>query len=232
MVHAKVVRGFDAARQIGERDPTSADHKSGTPAPRSEADRQTVSSNPGGGDDTGSLARALGVADPDFAGGLFGHLLAASARGPDKFDTKQLLFTLAVIKAKNPKHELDIMLLAQMSAVHAALMKASGVLAQAETVLEVDTLTRTVNQLARAYAAQYDAFNRHHGGIEQQVAAEGGQAIVGNVAHAAAAAAATARQTPFEVIPALTDGRGSAMEILGDAKRVLDPVPARRKGAT
>ena len=71
-------------------------------------------------------------------------------------------------------------------------------------MLEVDTVTRAVNQLARTYTAQYDAFNRHLSGIKQQVAAEGGQAIVGNVAQAAAVAAATARQTPFEVVPALT----------------------------
>ena len=70
----------------------------------------------------------LGLADRDFADGLFGHLLAASARGPDKVDKQELFFTLAVIKGKKSKDELDIMLLAQMSAIHAALMKASGVL--------------------------------------------------------------------------------------------------------
>ena len=49
-----------------------------------------------------------------------------------------MLFTLAVIEAKKPKHELEIMQLTQISAVHAVLMKASGDLARAETVFEAD----------------------------------------------------------------------------------------------
>ena len=64
------------------------------------------------------------------------------------------------------------MLLAQMSAIHAALMKFSGDLARAETALEVESLTRAVNQLARVYVIQYDAFNRHHNGIEHKSGAK------------------------------------------------------------
>ena len=78
MVQPKV-RGLEieAARQANERDRTSADQvnprKSGTPAPHSDAERQIVSPNPtGDGDHTGSLAKALGVADRDFADGLWG----------------------------------------------------------------------------------------------------------------------------------------------------------------
>jgi hypothetical protein len=126
------VGGFEtnAARQANERARTSADQvnpRSKSPAPHSDAQRQTVSPNPtGDGDDAGSLAKALGVADRDFAEGLFGHLLAASARGSGKFSMQELFFALAVIKRKKPKDELDIMLLAQMSAVHTALMKADA----------------------------------------------------------------------------------------------------------
>ena len=67
-----------------------------------------------------------------------------------------------------------------------------------------------LNQLARTYSAQLEAFNRYHGGTDQKVTvqnvsvAEGGQAIVGNVTQAAARAA------PEEAVkakPALTDAR-------------------------
>src|SRR6185437_15920347 len=142
----------------------------------------------------------------------------ANARGPDKFDKRELFFTLAVIKGKKSKDELDIMLLAQMSAIHAALLKFSGDLARAETALEVESLTRAVNQLARTYTAQYDAFNRHHSGVDQKVTvqnvsvAEGGQAIVGHVTQAAPA---TAHEMLAKAAPALTDERKPAMEILG-----------------
>jgi hypothetical protein len=217
MVQPKV-RGLEieAARQANERDRTSADQvnprKSGTPAPHRDAERQIVSPNPtGGGDHTGSLAKALGVADRDFADGLWGNLLAASARGPDKFDKRELFFTLAVIKGKKSKDELDIMLLAQMSAIHAALMKFSGDLARAETALEVESLTRAVNQLARVYVIQYDAFNRHHNGIAQQVQnASGCQGQASHCRQYGTAAAATVGQTLSKAAPALTDDRRPA----------------------
>jgi len=224
MVQRKV-HGLEtnAAREANERDRTSADQvnppsKSKTPAPHSDAERQTGSPT-GDGDEAESLAKALGVADRGFAQGLFGHLLA-SARGSNKLDLEQLIFTLAVVKGKEPKRELDLMLLAQMSTIHTALMHASGVLAQAKNVLEVDTLTRTVNQLARTYTAQYDTFNRHHNVVDQKVTvqnvsvAEGGQAIVGHVTQAAPAAA---NETPAKAALALTDDRKPSMEILGDA---------------
>jgi hypothetical protein len=169
MVQSKVRSSeTNAARQADQCDRPLADQvnspSKSTQTPHSNAQCQTVSSDPASdGDDAESLAKVLGVADRDFAQGLVGHLLA-SARRTNKLDLEQLLFTLAVIKGKEPKRELDVMLLAQMSAIHRAIMHASGVLAQAENVLEVDTLTRTVTQLARTYTAQYDAFNRHQGG--------------------------------------------------------------------
>ena len=81
MVQPKV-RGLEieAARQANERDRISADQvnpprKSGTPAPHSDAERQMVSPNPtGDGDDAGSLAKVLGVANHDFVQGLWGNL--------------------------------------------------------------------------------------------------------------------------------------------------------------
>ena len=143
--------------------------KSKTPAPHSDAERQTVSPNPAGdGDDAGSLEKVLGVANHDFVQGLLRQLLNVSARGRDKFDTADMHFTLGVIEGKKPTDELEMMQLTQMSAIHSALMKASGDLARAETVFEREYLTRAVNQLARTYTAQLEAFNRYRSGIGTQ----------------------------------------------------------------
>jgi hypothetical protein len=155
-----------------------------------------------------------------------------SARGRDKFDTADMHFTLGVIEGKKPTDELEMMQLTQMSAIHSALMKASGDLARAETVFEREYLTRAVNQLARTYTAQLEAFNRYRGGTEQKVTvqnvsvADGGQAIVGPVTQAAPA---TVHQMPAKAAPALTDDRKPAMEIFGDAKRIPEPVSAKNR---
>ena len=79
-----------------------------------------------------ALTDALGTTNPDFIDGLFGHLLDASARGAQKYDSRELFFMLAVIKEKKTRDPLLAMQLAQMGAVHAALMKAAGEVAQAE----------------------------------------------------------------------------------------------------
>jgi hypothetical protein len=238
MVQPKV-RGLEieAVRQANERDRTSADQvnpgKSGTSAPCRDAERQTVSPDlAGDGDDAGSLAKVLGVANPEFVQGLLGQLLQVSARGRDKFDTADMHFTFGLIEGKKPTDELEMMQLTQMSAIHTALMKASGDLARAETVFEREYLTRAVNQLARTHTAQLEAFNRYRSGIEQKVTvqnvsvAEGGQAIVGNVTQAAAA---TEGQTLSKAAPALTYDRKPAMEILGDARRDPGTVSAKNK---
>jgi hypothetical protein len=239
MVERKV-HGLEtnAAREANERDRASADQvnppsKSKTPAPHGDPQRQTVSPNPAGdGDDAGSLEKALRVANDDFVQELLRQLLNVCARGPNKFDTADMHFTLGVIEGKKPTDELEIMQLTQMSAIHSALMKASGDLARAETVFEREYLTRALNQLARTYTAQLEAINRYRGAIGNKVTvqnvsvADGGQAIVNPVTQAAPA---TAHEMPAKAAPALTDDRRPAMEILGDARRIPEPVSARTR---
>ena len=175
MVEHKVA-GFetDAARQCGERGRISADQinppsKAKTPAPHGDAQCQMVSPSPKGDDDDGGpLEKVLRGANHEFVQGLLRQLLHVSARGRDKFDPADMHFTLGVIEGKKPTDELEMMHLAQMTAVHSALMKASGDLARAETVFEREYLTRAVNQLARTYTAQLEAFNRYRGGDRKQ----------------------------------------------------------------
>jgi hypothetical protein len=168
----------------------------------------------------------------DFISRLVGQLFRGSARGDDKYEDDALFFPLAVIKDKKPRDTLDAMHLAQMSAVHMALMKIAGQHARAETLHELEYAGRMLNQLARTYSVQLEAFNRYHGGTDQKVTvqnvsfAEGGQAIVGNVTQAAARAAP---EEVGKVKPALTDARQVPMEIIGESKQMPASTRANSK---
>lgn len=177
--------------------------------------------------------KALGTTDPDFAKGLFGQLVRASARDADKFDGKTLFFEFAVIKGAKPRDELEAMHLAQMVAVHAAMIRITGELARAESLQHQESATRAINQLARTYTAQLEALKRYRSGAEQKVTVqnvsvtEGGQAIVGNVTQATPGTAPGERANAR---PALTDARQPAMEIIEEPERVA--VPLRRRAKT
>ncbi len=164
----------------------------------------------------------------DFVDGLSGQLLRASARAGG-FDDGPF-FTFAVLKGAKPKDELHAMHVAQMTAVHAALMRATGELARAEDLPHRVSATRAVNQLARTYTAQLEAHGRYRTGGEQKVTvqnvsvSEGSQAIVGTVNQTAHCA------PPDELTNttlALTDARQPAMEILDESERI--PIPLRKK---
>ena len=203
------------------------------PAPRDGAKALATSPNHANKpDDYKSLMEALGTTDRDFAKGLWGQLVSASTRGTDKFDGDKLFFALAVIKDSKPRDELEAMQLAQMAAVHAALMRAAGDLARAEHLPYLDSATRAINQLARTYTAQLEGLKRYRTGPDQKVTVqnvsvtEGGRAIVGNASQARHGAAA---EDLANAIPALTDARQTAMEILGEQEQIAVPLRAKTK---
>lgn len=205
-----------------------------TPTPHDGAQPSATSpDHPNATDDYGPLMKALGATGRDFVDGLFGQLFSASARGADKIDAQGLFFTLAVIKDAKPKDQLEAMQVAQMAAVHAAMMRWAGELARAEYLPHQDSVTRAINQLARTYTAQLEEVRRYRTGGEQKVTVqnvsvtEGGQAIVGNVTQATHG---TAPDEPANTTPALTDARQPAMEIVGESERM--PVPLRAKPKT
>jgi hypothetical protein len=172
----------------------------------------------------------LGTTDRDFAKGLLGQLLSASGRGIDKFDKEGLFFALGTITGAKPRDELEAMQIAQMAAIHAAMMKVVGDLARAQYLPERESATRALNQLARTYTAQLEALKRYRSGAERVTVqtvsvSEGGQAIVGNVTQTAGAAPEKVSSVP----PALIDGRQPAMEILSDSERMQVPLPVKRK---
>jgi hypothetical protein len=81
------------------------------------------------------------------------------------------------------------LLATQMAAIHTATMKMAARLAQTTNAKLIDGYERSLNKLARAFAAQVEALKRYRTGGEQRVTVEhvhvhpGGQAIVGHVEH-------------------------------------------------
>ena len=134
------------------------------------------------------LMEAIGTADYDFYVGLIQQLGNSSSRG-GKIDEGLLNFMLSVVKGIKPRDQIEIMLAAQMAAIHEAIMTFTKRLAHVETIAQQDSAERALNKLARTFATQMEALQRYRTGGEQKVlvqqvsVSEGGQAIVGNVTH-------------------------------------------------
>ena len=131
---------------------------------------------------------ALGTTDTDFMDGLITQLANAGTQGRT-VDGRGLNFMLSVVKGVEPKDQVEAMLAAQMAAVHNATMTFARRLAHVENIQQQDSAERAFNKLARTFAAQVEALKRYRTGGEQTVRVEhvtvneGGQAIVGTVAH-------------------------------------------------
>jgi len=134
------------------------------------------------------LMRALATGDVDFFGELLVQLGKASVHD-QKVNERELNFLVAIIKGIEPRDQLETMLAAQMAAVHTLTMNFACRLANADNPLQQDSAERTLNKLARTFAAQVEALKRYRTGGEQKVTvhhvsvSDGGQAIVGNVSH-------------------------------------------------
>jgi hypothetical protein len=134
------------------------------------------------------LMEALATTDPCFVVGFIAQLADAAAQDR-KVDERELNFMLSVVKGIKPKDQMEAMLAAQMAAVHMATMTFASRLEHAGNIPQQDSAERAFNKLARTFAAQVEALKRYRTGGEQKVTVEhvtvneGGQAIVGNVAH-------------------------------------------------
>jgi hypothetical protein len=176
------------------------------------------------------LMDALGTADLDFFNNLLDQLARAGSKG-GQIDERGLNFMLSVVKGIQPRDQLEVMLAAQMAAVHMAIMTFTQRLAQVENIPQQDSAERAFNKLTRTFASQMEALKRYRTGGEQKVTvqhvkvSEGGQAIVGNVTQAPREAARKAGSSP----PALPNAQTSPMPILGE--RAPSRVPLKRKSA-
>jgi hypothetical protein len=134
------------------------------------------------------LMEALATTDTDFMAGILAQLGNAGSLGQN-VDGQALNFLLSVVKGIQPKDQLETMLAVQMAAVHSLTMTYARRLAHANTLPQQESAERTLNKLARTFAAQVEALKRYRTGGEQRVTVEhvtvneGGQAIVGNVSN-------------------------------------------------
>lgn len=147
------------------------------------------------------LMRALGTGEVDF----FAELLLQVGRAcadHDKVDEKRVNFMVAVIKGIEPKDQLETMLAAQMAAVHSLTMDFASRLANAYDLVQRDSAERTLNKLARTFAALVETLKRYRSTGEQKVTVEhvtvneGGKAIVGNVMQGGPGASKKSESTP------------------------------------
>lgn len=134
------------------------------------------------------LMADLATMDPAFFHGLTGQIARIGTHGA-KVDEANSNFLLAVVRAVQPRDELEAMLATQMGAVHAATMAMASRLNRADTLPQQDAVERAMNKLARTFAVQLEALKRYRTGGQQRVVVEhvtvnaGGQAIVGPVTH-------------------------------------------------
>ena len=134
------------------------------------------------------LMEAIGAKDFDFLNGLLKQLANAGSQGKTA-DERGINFMLSVVKGIEPKDQVEAMLAAQMAAVHMATMTFARRLAHVDNIPQQDSAERAFNKLARTFASQVEALKRYRSAGEQTVRVEhvtvneGGQAIVGNVAH-------------------------------------------------
>jgi hypothetical protein len=148
----------------------------------------------------------------------------------DKINEGALNFMLSIVKGGKPRDQFETMLAAQMAAVHQAMLTLAGRFAHVETIDELDSTERAFNKLARTFAIQMETLKRYRTGGEQKVTvqhvsvSEGGQAIVGNVTHAARE---TASEMAANSTPALSHSKEAPMPII-DGERERAPAAAGR----
>lgn len=138
--------------------------------------------------DRTKIQKAFGSSDDDFIDGFMHQLINVGSQGK-AVDEKGTAFVASIVKGIEPKDQIEAMLAAQMAAVHNATMTFARRLAHVDNIAQQDSAERAFNKLARTFAAQVEALKRYRTGGQQNVTVkhvtvnEGGQAIVGNVAH-------------------------------------------------
>lgn len=120
--------------------------------------------------------------------GLVGQLAILGSHGK-RVDSEATNFALGFVDSMQPTDAAEVALLAQMAVTHQALMAFARRLNHVETIPQQDAAERAFNKLARSYAAQMDTLKRYRSSgqqvvrVERVTVHEGGQAIVGSVAH-------------------------------------------------
>jgi hypothetical protein len=96
-------------------------------------------------------------------------------------------YLMAMVAGIKPRDQLESMLAVQMAAIHDATMEMAARMKRVDSIQQHDSADRSLNKLARTFAAQMEALKRYRSKGEQRVYVErvtvnkGGQAVVGVV---------------------------------------------------
>ncbi|MDH4442126.1 MAG: hypothetical protein QE284_17280 [Rhizobium sp.] len=134
----------------------------------------------------GLIAKSLGITDLTLYGGALSQLIAVTS-GTTETDIENLNIAVSIVRAIEPRNQLETILALQMAAVHIASMKFTRRMNIAENLAQLEIYERTANKLMRTFTSQMEALRKHRNDGGQTVVVkhvhvhEGGQAIVGNV---------------------------------------------------
>ena len=117
---------------------------------------------------TALLGQALGTANTDFLRGFIEQLARLASPGRE-IDEARLNFIVSIIKDNQPRDQNEAMLVAQMAAVHLAMMSFAGWLARADILPQLDSYQRGCNALARTFVTQLEALRLYRTGGEQKI---------------------------------------------------------------
>lgn len=121
--------------------------------------------------------------------GVLGGYALNDDGAPDVQTMNQIVHFVASMK---PGDQAETLLLTQMAAIHMATMRFAGNSNRERRVQVQEGYQRSLNKLARTYAAQMQTLKQYRSSGKQQIVVkhvtvnEGGQAIVGDVNHGGA----------------------------------------------
>lgn len=178
---------FEAYRT--RRQPFSVRLKAGTEPGNLSFEPDFEASN-GDGSHVLRQLNAFGTASQEFSSQMLGRLAAIANERGQEFPTETALnAALAAVDSVRPENETEAMLAVQMYAVHETAMEMLVRTKQATNHQALQNYSTIATKLLRTYTAQIEALAKLRRGGEQTVRVEhvhdheGGQAIVGNVAH-------------------------------------------------
>ena len=139
-------------------------------------------------DEQFKLMDAMGTYDLQFLSPLLGQIgNAVSVK--DEVQESSMQFVIAFIKSIKPENEMEVMLAAQMAAVHVCAMDASRRYLWTSSLAGKDSAERALTKLTRTFTTQMEALKKNRAKAQQTVRVERvnvesrGQAIVGSVEH-------------------------------------------------
>lgn len=134
------------------------------------------------------ISDALGSGDMTFTCGLMHDAVGIATTQDGTSAMERVNYAMSIVKGIKPRDHIEAVLGIQIAAIHLATVKAAARLSASTTTKGFELYERSLNKLARTATTQVEALKRYRSKGSQRIVvervnvAEGGQAIVGNVA--------------------------------------------------